>query len=104
MAEILSKETKQVVYKTVRKLEGIKCDICGKVIPAKMRGRSSENRYFEVETGHNDCGDDSYESIEFKDICPGCISKFMTEYIEKVKGSEYIEVETTYCYPRDVTE
>lgn len=104
MAGILSKESKQVVYKTVRVLEGIKCDICGTVIPAKEWGRSSENRYFEVCIGHHDWGNDSIDSVKYMDICPECISKYMTEHVNNVKGSEYINIETAYCHQRDVED
>lgn len=30
MSQILSKDTKEVIYRKVRKLEGIKCGICHK--------------------------------------------------------------------------
>lgn len=34
MALILSKDIKEVVYRTQRTVEGVRCDICGRIIPA----------------------------------------------------------------------
>lgn len=94
MSEILS-ETTETVVKIKRKVTGIKCDICEKIIPVN-RGR--ESMYFEVYTGHNDWGNDSCESLETKDVCPDCINKFTTEYLQHAPGtSRYIEIITTYA-------
>lgn len=102
MSQILSKDPKKVVYKTVRALEGIRCDICGKVIPLN-KTRKQESMYYEVMTGHYDWGNDSYESIMYKDVCPNCISSFMSEYVEKTAyHSAYMDVNKKYCCPKDV--
>lgn len=103
MSEILSREVKEVVTAKVRMLEGIKCDVCGKVIPAK-KYKYDSNKYFEVTTGHHDWGNDSCESIEYRDICPDCISGYVSDYLKDVDGSEYIEVETEYVCMHEVRE
>lgn len=92
MSEILSEEIKRVV-KIKRKVTGIKCDICEKIIPVNKG--LDDSRYFAVRTGHNDWGNDSYESVKNYDICPDCVIKFTTEYLQKAEGTEYLEVETT---------
>ena len=103
MAHILSVETKEVVYKTVKKLVGIKCDKCGKVILAD-NGEKSSNRYFEVSTGHRDWGNDSFESVHYYDLCPSCVTDFANEYLESAKGTAWIDIETCYAYPIDEEE
>lgn len=63
----LSKETEQVVFRTNRRVVGVECDICKRLIdPAGYREDSS--RYFEVTTGHHDWGNDSCDSIKHFDI------------------------------------
>ena len=94
MSEILSEATEKVV-RIKRKITGIKCDICGKIIPVNKGLDNS--RYFAVRTGHNDWGNDSCESVKSYDTCPDCIIKFTTEYLQDVEGTEYIEVETKYA-------
>lgn len=101
--KVLSKETKEVITAKVRALEGMKCDVCGRIILPKQ-GRQAENKYYEVATGHFDWGNDSFESRENYDICPICVNNFISDYLAKGKGSEYIEVNTEYCHPTDVRE
>lgn len=103
MAHILSYESKEIIVKTVKKIIGIKCDECGKVILAD-NGAKPSNRYFEVTTGHRDWGNDSVDSIHYHDLCPSCVGDFTSEYLESAKGTEYIEVETRYAYPHDEAE
>lgn len=95
MAYKLSEKAEEVVYRTRRLVEGVECDICKKFIPAH-NWKAPESKYFKVMTGHHDWGNDSVDSIERYDICPDCINKFMTEYISKAKGTEYIEFETEH--------
>lgn len=96
MSEILSEKTEEVV-KVKRNVTGIQCDICGKVIPVRCGNGSM---YFDVTTGHNDWGNDSCESRESQDICPDCITKFVTEYLRNAVGtSRYIEIQTRYAVP-----
>lgn len=95
MSEILSETTEKIV-KIKRNITGIKCDICGEIIPVN---KSDESMYFKVVTGHHDWGNDSCESRETIDICPNCICKFTSEYLQHAAGtSRYIEIETTYAY------
>lgn len=101
---ILGKTTEEVIRKK-RKVEGIECDICNRIIQADGDYRTVEKRqYFRVTTGHNDWGNDSCESIEHRDICPECINKFVAEYLGKNQnnGSNYINIETDYAYPHIV--
>lgn len=95
MAYKLSEKAEEVVYKTRRLVEGVECDICKKFIPAH-NWKDPKSKYFKVTTGHNDWGNDSFESIEHYDIYPDCINKFMTDYISNTNGTEYVEIETEY--------
>lgn len=98
--KILSKESEEVVVRTKRRVTGVECDVCKRVIePTSYREDSS--RYFEVTTGHNDWGNDSCESIEHFDICPTCIGEFVTKYAQEADGSEYLDLKTTHCYKSD---
>ena len=98
MSEILSETTEKVI-KIKRKVTGIKCDICEKIIPVN---KGDESMYFDVTTGHHDWGNDSCESIESMDICPDCIDKFVSEYLQDAaRTSRYIEIETHYVYSRE---
>lgn len=97
MSQVLGEEVKKVIYRKAKELVGIKCDICGKVIPVDERGfKNDECRYFVVTTGHNDWGNDSCESIKHYDICPECVGGFVAKYLANAEGSEYIEVEHEY--------
>lgn len=79
MTKIYSDEVKAVVYKKKRMIEGVKCDVCDRIIPPYKNWILNEaSRYFVVMTGHNDWGNDSCDSIECQDICPGCIDKFVS--------------------------
>ena len=101
MCKVLSETTKKVT-KITRKVTGIKCDICKKIIPVDEYDKSM---YFDVTTGHNDWGNDSWESREHMDICPDCITKFVTEYLQDAAGtSRYIEIETTYAHEYEIQD
>lgn len=93
MSEVLSEVVKEIVQKK-RMVTGIKCDICGKVVPIK---KDNDSRYFRVVTGHNDWGNDSCDSVESKDICPECIADFTSKYLQNVQGTEYINIDTEYA-------
>lgn len=100
MAIVLSENGEQVVYKTMKKEEGVTCDICEKFIKADGDYRTINNRkYFKVTTGHHDWGNDSCESIEKQDVCPECIGKFVTEYLQNSSRTAYIDIETRITYP-----
>ena len=94
----LSEEAEQVVIKTKRRVLGVECDICNCFIePGHVYG----SKYFRVITGHNDWGNDSCESIRDFDICPNCISDFITKYVREGRGTEYLRMETEYVYKND---
>ena len=99
--QVLSTEIKEVVTAKVRALEGIKCDVCGRIIKPD-RSRSKKNKYYDVKTGHNDWGNDSWESRTHHDICPDCINAFVTKYLDEANGTEYIEVDPEFVWPEDV--
>lgn len=93
--KILSKEAEQVVVRTRRCIDGIKCDICERLIkPTNCREDSSQ--YFKVTTGHNDWGNDSCESIEHFDICPNCIGEFVSKYARECSYTGYLELESDH--------
>ena len=98
--KILSQEAEEVVVRRRKRVTGVQCDICKRIIkPTRYKENSS--RYFEVMTGHNDWGNDSCDSISHRDICPNCIGEFVTKYTQEADGSEYLELETTNCYESD---
>lgn len=97
MSRILSDDFKEVVTDRRKEVLGIKCDCCEKNILPK-RYRRDDNKYFIVTTGHHDWGNDSIESIEYKDICPECIGKFVSDYCKEAEGTEYIDIKTEHIY------
>lgn len=99
--KVLHEEIKEKVIAHFQELKGVKCDVCGRLISPKW-GRCKDNKYYEVTTGHNDWGSDSFESRKHHDICPNCISAFVTKYLEEARGSEYIEIDPEFCTPEDV--
>lgn len=61
-------------------------------------GKGDKSRYFYVLTGHHDWGNDSCDSMKYRDICPDCIENFVKNYIKKIDGTDYIEIETEYAH------
>lgn len=102
MSKVFGK-TEEIIKTTVRVLDGIRCDKCGKVISANLINTNRKAaRYFKVTTGHNDWGLESPESINHVDICPECINEFVKSYLEKGSDTAYIEIETDLCYAMKV--
>ena len=101
MSLILSEEIKSKVVQDIKTIEGIKCDICGTIIPTSQLGKDAP-KYYEVTTGHYDWGNDSCESRIERDICPDCIVSFVSDYLKKATGSEYIDIETRYARKREI--
>ncbi len=99
--QVLSTEVKEVVTAKVRALEGIKCDVCGRIIKPD-RFRSQKNKYYDVTTGHNDWGNDSCESRKHTDVCPECVNEFVTKYLDAADGTEYIEIDPEFVWPEDI--
>lgn len=91
----LSNESEQIVIKTRRRVIGIECDVCGRLITPTSYCMD-RSRYFRVTTGHHDWGNDSCESIKHLDICPNCICDFVDKYIKEIDGTEYLEMRTEY--------
>lgn len=102
MSFVLSDEVKEVVYQKKRTLIGVECDECGKVIkPSKV---SRDARYFRVMTGHYDWGNDSNDSIVYRDLCPTCTEQFVADYINSAKDTQYIRIDNKYVYKHDIDE
>lgn len=100
MSEIFSEGVKKIKVVTTKEITGVKCDICGKVIPVG-RYPFDEHKYYDVMTGHRDWGNDSCESIEHRDICPDCLVGFVEDYYKDNEySSAYVEIETKYATPR----
>lgn len=100
MSKILSEKAEEVVVKRKRKLIGIKCDICGWMLPPNPTAK-----YYRVTTGHNGWNGNSNESIEHYDICPDCIVLFVSHYLNDVNSDEsdtkYIEIQTELACKRE---
>ena len=104
-------DKKEIVYRTIYELAGVKCDVCGRIItPPSEKDRykqiNEEYKYYTVTTGHNDWGNDSWESIKHYDICPECVVKFTSDYLDEMKDSRtaYIEIGTTHVYFNDTID
>ena len=95
MATLMSNSVMSTAYKITKTVTGVECDICKDVIPVKSLSHSnSEHRYFEVPTGHYDWGNDSCDSVETRDICPKCISKFIEEYLRDCSDTAHLQLHT----------
>lgn len=104
-------EKKKIIYRTVCELTGVKCDICGRIIKVpseqdRYNWMEDKYKFYLVTTGHNDWENDSCESIRHYDICPECITKFVSDYLTDKKGykSAYIDIETNHLYYGDEVE
>lgn len=98
---IIKGESREKVVSIRYAVNGIKCDCCGNIIkPPEERNQFIQNtdryKYYEVTTGHHDWGRDSVDSIQHRDICPGCILKFTSNYLRKGGQTSYIEIEPAY--------
>lgn len=79
------KEQEIVVVEEV--LKKVVCDVCGREI-------TSTDRPYEVTTGHNDWGNDSYESIAHKDICSDeCLKVEFSKYLNSTYKTKFIEIQ-----------
>ena len=84
---------------TIRKKveKEIKCDICGNTIVGKT---IKPHFYYTVMTGHHEWGNDSVDSIVYKDVCSdSCLQIAFNEYISKqVKEyhTAYFEVDREF--------
>lgn len=84
--------TKEVVKKTIRKVEYIRCDKCNKKIyPSKYRNK--ESSYIHIHTWHNDWGNDSVDSHSRKDYCKDCAKQVVAQYISTADGTEELELQ-----------
>ena len=63
------------------------CDICGKDIDIKKQ-------VYEVTIGHNDWGNDSCDSVDYRDICSDeCLKKEFDLYLTSKYHTKYINIE-----------
>jgi len=79
-------ETKEVpvIEETLVK---IVCDVCEKEI-------FINNFHYKVETGHNEWGNDSYESLKELDACSDkCLNQLFELYLESSYKTKYINIE-----------
>lgn len=80
-----------------------RCDVCGKDIPPTPKSFAGEyTPYYKIITHHNDWGNDSIDSYEYKDACsPECALKICQEYIPygfKSRNSRIITIEHRNCW------
>lgn len=96
-------------YKTTRKLKGVKCDRCGKMLEPIRSAAVTRSygkdfpRYYEVTTGHNDWGNDSIESFKTEDICEDCLPAYFNEWRENNSYTAQFEVKTEGVFPDEET-
>lgn len=86
----------------------IYCDRCKKLLykrycdgfeQLEKQEKLEETDYYHVFMGHNDWGNDSCESYEYKDFCIDCIKEEFNEYIERSKensNTEFFEINHEY--------
>lgn len=74
------------------------CDVCQKEIlneeDLKTARRTKHSYFYEVYTSHRDWGNDSGESLAFKDICSDeCLLQFLQEYLKDESHTLHFEFE-----------
>lgn len=73
----IQKQKEVIEYKNV--IVGYKCDCCGK----EIKTDSFPDEWHMFKSGHNEWGNDSFESIKYYEVCsPECYSKKFIEVIE----------------------
>lgn len=103
--KFLGAETQvEVITKSVRKVEYIRCDKCGKkILPCGYRGGNSG--YVHIHTWHSDWGNDSIESHRHTDCCKECAKQVIADYIDDMNGTEELEFSYEYvCKDESVTD
>lgn len=102
-------EEKPTIQK-VKIAETLICDRCKSVIYKHTPTDKpyGNNRtfvdWFNVTTGHYDWGNDSCDSIEYRNICPDCFSAECADYFKKShdtkdkENSEYIEINHKWAH------
>lgn len=96
-------EEKAVEIKTIikRPIEYVRCDKCGKkILPFKYKD-GQKNQYINIHTWHSDWGNDSIDSHEYKDYCQKCAKEVISEYIDKMHGTEELELTNEYLFTHD---
>ena len=98
----LGKETQvEVKTKSIRTVEYLRCDGCSKkILPGKFK--TAENKYVYIHTMHNDWGNDSVDSHVYGEYCTECAKSFVSAYIDKMKGTEELELENKYLWSSEV--
>jgi hypothetical protein len=91
---------KEIVTKSIRDVKYIRCDCCRKkILPNKYRDEKSS--YFRIHTWHNDWGNDSIDSHEYRDFCKDCAREFVDDYISHAGGSDELELQHEYLYENE---
>lgn len=97
MSKILSDTYEVIEVKKKYNVKGVECDDCKKMVyPAEDPRQYDNSRYFVVTTGHHEWGNDSIDSVEQYDICPGCITGFVDRYFKNGRQSSYMDIETRH--------
>nr|DAT76287.1 MAG TPA: MqsA [Caudoviricetes sp.] len=94
----------EVKTKSIRNVEYLRCDECNKVIFPGNQYRDDECQYIKVHTWHSDWGRDSADSSIYRDLCQECASKFVSEYIKHLSGTNELELENCYLYINEKCE
>ncbi len=96
--------TREVVKKSTRKVEYIRCDKCKKKIMPSKYNLEKESNYIHVHTWHYDWGNDSIESHEHKDYCRDCAKQVVLEYVSNISGTEQLELQNGYLLEDETYE
>ena len=90
-------QEKEIKVASVRVIDYIRCDGCGKkIIPTRYISESSI--YIHIRTWHNDWGNDSIDSHEHGDYCKQCAKVFVNKYFDEMQGTEEIHFEHRWLH------
>ena len=85
----------EVKVESRRTVEYVRCDKCNKkILPAKFL--EPQSSYFRAHTWHDDWGNDSIESHEYKDLCADCVKSFVERFIDNASGTDQLELSYEY--------
>ena len=89
--------TKKIIRK---RLDYVVCDNCKKEIRRTRPEYTCDfPEYIYIHTWHNDWGNDSVDSDEYYTFCKDCAKKFITDYIDKSRGTEELELSRKVVSP-----
>ena len=97
---------KKIIKKTIKEVdevigEIVVCDVCNKEVPYAGNFAYELCRYYKIRTGHYDWGNDSCDSVEYRQVCSEeCLLKAVNGWLKdkdnKKSDTAYIEINKEY--------